>query len=75
MPLRNCEWCGEQFEPMGKRGPVALYCGRACRQRAYESRRLDEALQDVLVAVGRRNSYAKVRDSFREAVGFGSKDT
>lgn len=33
-----CEWCGTRFEVTEKVGRRRRYCGRACRQRAYERR-------------------------------------
>jgi hypothetical protein len=36
--VRLCSWCGGSFRP-GTVGRAAVYCGRSCRQRAYEGRR------------------------------------
>lgn len=33
----NCSWCGVDF-PRPARGRRPRYCGRSCRQRAYEMR-------------------------------------
>ncbi|MBV7295489.1 hypothetical protein KRX51_06090 [Corynebacterium sp. TAE3-ERU12] len=40
----HCEWCGREIEspPRGRR---RKYCGHACRQRAYESRRGGRGVQ------------------------------
>ena len=35
----GCEWCGRTFDRAHARGRVPHYCGRSCRQRAYEARR------------------------------------
>jgi hypothetical protein len=34
-----CEWCARPFVRRYERGRRPLYCGRVCRQRAYEERR------------------------------------
>ena len=34
-----CEWCDREFPRAHRRGRFPHYCGRTCRQRAYESRR------------------------------------
>jgi hypothetical protein len=34
-----CEWCEREFPRAHLRGRFPHYCGRTCRQRAYESRR------------------------------------
>jgi hypothetical protein len=34
-----CEWCARGFVRRYERGRRPLYCGRTCRQRAYEDRR------------------------------------
>jgi hypothetical protein len=34
-----CEWCAKGFVRRYQRGRRPLYCGRTCRQRAYEERR------------------------------------
>jgi hypothetical protein len=36
-----CRHCGREFTAPSRRrpGPVPRYCGRSCRQRAYELRR------------------------------------
>jgi hypothetical protein len=34
-----CEWCARPFVRRYHRGRRPLYCGRSCRQRAYEERR------------------------------------
>lgn len=34
-----CEWCSTTFPRAHRRGRVPHYCGRTCRQRAYEARR------------------------------------
>lgn len=34
-----CEWCGKQFPRRVRWGRRPQYCGRVCRQRAYEERR------------------------------------
>jgi hypothetical protein len=36
--IRRCAWCGKPFK-LGTVGRRATYCGRSCRQRAYEMRR------------------------------------
>jgi hypothetical protein len=37
---RQCAHCGRAFDPppRAKPGPAPRYCGRTCRQRAYELR-------------------------------------
>jgi hypothetical protein len=46
-PSRDCIRCGETFL-LGRLGRKALYCGRDCRQRAYEDRRALGLLAGVL---------------------------
>lgn len=36
--VRHCVWCGAAYR-LGSIGRRAVYCGQACRQRAYEARR------------------------------------
>lgn len=36
--VRYCAWCGQRVSGGGKQGRPRLYCGRSCRQRAYERR-------------------------------------
>ena len=36
--LRRCGWCRRVLPQQGSVGRPRLYCGQACRQRAYEQR-------------------------------------
>lgn len=46
----HCYWCGSMFHRRHRIGRRPLYCGRSCRQRAYEHRRRG-ALAERLPAV------------------------
>ena len=35
---RACSWCAQEFRVVRRPGRPRLYCGQACRQRAYEHR-------------------------------------
>jgi hypothetical protein len=42
MRLTECDWCGGAIpDDVTRPGPTKRYCGRSCRQRAYEARRAD----------------------------------
>jgi hypothetical protein len=43
---RRCEWCGKAFKPKTG-GRPAVFCGQACRQRAYEARKRSHTHSDA----------------------------
>lgn len=45
-----CGWCGRLFDRPNRRGPTPVYCKQSCRQRAYETRRLEAAITAALAA-------------------------
>jgi len=59
--VRRCAWCGTAFRPktIGRR---AIYCGRNCRQRAYEGRREQERIASALEAASNSSRDEKKDD-------------
>ncbi len=45
-----CEWCGDEFERPKPHGPVPKFCKPSHRQRAFESRRIANAVDRALEA-------------------------
>jgi hypothetical protein len=61
---RLCKWCGRAFR-LGSTGRRAVYCRRACRQRAYEARREAQRIEYAL-AMAAADSSRDSPDSTRD---------
>src|SRR5262245_50448529 len=59
----RCRRCKTKIK-LKEKGPVPLYCGRNCRQRAYERRRYG----GVMVMLAQDIATAKIRDVIRAEV-------
>lgn len=66
---RTCQWCGKEISPRAKgKGRPRLYCGRSCRQRAYEVRTARERQERDQAAGRARGDDEPVREVVREIV-------
>lgn len=59
-----CAECGERF-PLGRRGPVALYCGPRCRKRASRRRLKTRDRRDKFVALDRNSGLITTAHNHR----------
>jgi hypothetical protein len=64
---RTCAWCGREFtlRPQAAR---QLYCGRGCRQRAYEVRTAAARQEDAVAAGRARPAEEPVREVVERVV-------
>ncbi|MBB6122188.1 hypothetical protein [Nocardiopsis algeriensis] len=66
---RTCGWCGKEISPRANgKGRPRLYCGRSCRQRAYEVRTAHQRLARDQAAGRARSEDEPVREVVREVV-------
>ena len=72
--VTKCDWCKERLR-QPRRGRRRTYCTASCRQRAYETRRLEREVANRLPAPTPGRDMANVdiadvadRDAFRRAV-------
>jgi hypothetical protein len=54
----KCEWCGEPFTPVNKRGPKPKYCRDSHRRRAHEARTYER------VAIGTIPRWMEATDEY-----------
>jgi hypothetical protein len=56
-----CEWCGRTFKRPATRGPVPSYCKPSHRQRAFEQRQHDRAVEAAVHLAVRRTERRLAR--------------
>jgi Fe-S-cluster-containing dehydrogenase component len=66
-PARKCQHCHERFKPAA-RGPLPKFCSPACRQRAFEARRLKELTSGYRASMRRDLFTIRVQMIVREEV-------
>lgn len=64
---RTCDWCGADIE-LNSRGRHRRYCGRSCRQRAYEVRTAQRRQVDDRAAGTARGEDEPVREVVERTV-------
>ncbi len=64
---RKCQYCRKRFKPPA-RGPLPKFCSHACRQRAFETRKLKSLEYGYWQALSRDLLEARVQGFVRDEV-------